>query len=118
EERFPGVVRFAHCDVCQEDDIRRSVDLAAEYFGGLDIVFNNAGRPGAGAMVEDLGAEAWDSTFAVLLRSQMLAIKHAVPWMKRRGGGSIINNASGTAVRTFSRSVDYGAAKAGVLQMT
>ncbi len=118
EARFPGAVVFAHCDVTSEDQIKRSIDLAAERFGGLDIVFNNAGRPGIGGTIEELDAAGWDQSFSLLLRSQMLAIKHAVPLLKARGGGSIINNASGTAVFSYGGSCDYGTAKAGVIQMT
>jgi NAD(P)-dependent dehydrogenase (short-subunit alcohol dehydrogenase family) len=118
ENQFPGRVKYVHCDVTREDDIRESIEASAAAFGGLDILFNNAGRPGMGGTVEELTTEGWDESFALLLRSQMLAIKHAVPLMKKRGGGSIINNASGTAAFSFGGSCDYGTAKAGVVQMT
>ena len=62
--------------------------------------------------------EGWDRTHSVNLRSQMLAIKHAVPYLKARSGGSIINNASGAAILPFGGGCAYGTSKAGVLQMS
>jgi NAD(P)-dependent dehydrogenase (short-subunit alcohol dehydrogenase family) len=118
EGRFPGAVIFTHCDVSQETEIAAAVALAESEFGGLDIVFNNAGRPPVGGTIEEMTVDGWDSSFAVLLRSQMLVIKHSVPLLKARGGGSIINNSSGTAIFSYGSSCDYGTAKAGVIQMT
>jgi NAD(P)-dependent dehydrogenase (short-subunit alcohol dehydrogenase family) len=118
ESRFPGSVKFTRCDVANEDDIAASMAAAESHFGGLDIVFNNAGSPGEGGTVEDVTVEGWDTALAQLLRSQVLAIKHAVPLMRARGGGSIINNASGCAVFNYGNSPDYGVAKGGVVQLT
>jgi NAD(P)-dependent dehydrogenase (short-subunit alcohol dehydrogenase family) len=104
--------------VASEDDIAASIAQAEGTFGGLDIVFNNAGSPGEGGGVEDVTVEGWDLALGQLLRSQVLAIKHAVPLLRKRGGGSIINNASGCAVFNYGNSPDYGVAKAGVVQLT
>lgn len=118
EARFPGRVRYVRCDVTKEEDIAASIALAQSHFGGLDILFNNAGSPGEGGTVEDVTVEGWDQAFAQLVRSQVLAIKHAVPLMRARGGGSIINDASGCAVFNYGNSPDYGVAKGGVVQLT
>jgi NAD(P)-dependent dehydrogenase (short-subunit alcohol dehydrogenase family) len=118
ESRFPGQVRYIRCDVLNEDEIAASILAAQTEFGGLDIIFNNAGTPGEGGTVEDVTVPGWDHAFAQLLRSQVLAIKHGVPLMRQRGGGSIINNASGCAVFNYGNSPDYGAAKGGVVQLT
>ena len=97
---------------------RLSGTLAVDAFGGLDIVFNNAGIPGDKSAITDLTVEGWDRTQAVNLRSQMLAIKHAVPHLKTRGGGSIINNASGAAILPYGGGCAYETSKAGVVQMS
>ena len=118
EESSSGRIKFALCDVAREEQIARSIDAAVDAFGGLDIVFNNAGIPGDKSAITDLTVEGWDLTQSVNLRSQMLAIKHAVPHLKTRGGGSIINNASGAAILPFGQGCAYGTSKAGVLQMS
>ena len=118
EQRFPGRVRFAHCDVTKEADIKAAVDLASSEFGGLDILFNNAGHGGAIATVEETDAEGWDATFAVLLRAVILGMKHAVPLMKARGGGSIVNTASIAGLQAGWGPIAYSVAKCGVIHLT
>jgi len=85
EARFGDFLRYVHCDVTQEADIAKAINTAAEAFGGLDILFNNAGAGGASNGVEDMTAEAWDSVQNLLVRSVILGMKHAVPFMRARG---------------------------------
>ena len=94
EQRFPDKVRFSRCDVTSDDDLAKTMALAEDSFGGLDILFNNAGHGGTPAGVPELTAEAWDKTFALLVRGPAMGMKHALPLMLKRGGGSIINTAS------------------------
>eukprot|EP01035_Chromulina_nebulosa_P056508 gene56508-77441_t len=68
EKRFDGRIRYAHCDVTSEADIAAAVKMAADQFGGLDILFNNAGHGGAPGNVSEVDVEAWDKTFALLVR--------------------------------------------------
>src|SRR5579864_6367828 len=79
EQRFAGRLRYAHCDVTVEADIASAVGVAGEAFGGLDVLFNNAGSGGAVAGLADMTLEAWDGTMNLLLRSVMLGMKHAIP---------------------------------------
>jgi NAD(P)-dependent dehydrogenase (short-subunit alcohol dehydrogenase family) len=116
EQRFPDQVRFVHCDVTRPGDIRAAVD-ASDAFGGLDILFNNAGAGGAMLGVEDMTPEAWDVTFALLLRAPMLGMTYAVPKMKARGGGSIINTASVAGLQAGWGPIAYSVAKAGVIHL-
>ncbi|MDE2355462.1 MAG: SDR family oxidoreductase [Alphaproteobacteria bacterium] len=118
EERFAGSVRFAHCDVTQEADIAAACRLAAEAFGGLDILFNNAGHAGLPGGVEGIDGEGWDKTFAVLVRGPALGMKHALPLMKARGGGSVINTASIAGLQAGWGPLAYSAAKAAVVHMS
>ena len=118
EQRFPGRLRYAHCDVTEEADIAKATAAASEAFGGLDILFNNAGSGGAGAGIPEMTVEAWDGTMNLLLRSVMLGMKHAVPLMKARGGGSIVNTASIAGLEAGWGPVAYSTAKGAVIHLT
>ena len=117
-QRFPDALRYAHCDVTRGADIAAAMALAASAFGGLDILFNNAGSGGAGAGVADMQAEAWDDTMNLLLRSVMLGMKHAVPLMRARGGGAIVNTASVAGVEAGWGPLAYSTAKGAVIHLT
>lgn len=118
EKRFAGKVRFAPCDVTHESQIAAAVELAQEAFGGLDILFNNAGHGGAPNGVADMTAEGWDATFALLLRAPVLGMKHALPLMLARGGGSVINTASIAGLQAGFGPLAYSTAKAAVIHLT
>ncbi len=109
---------FVRCDVLREDDIAAAIKHAVDKFGGLDILFNNAGAVGDPGGVEGMSVDGWDRTIALLLRSAMLGIKHAIPAMRSRGGGSIINNASVSGLRPGMASLAYSVAKAGAIQLS
>lgn len=118
EARFGDKVRFAPCDVTREADIEAAVGLAVSAFGGLDILFNNAGAGGTMGGVEDMTAAEWDRTFALLVRGPMLGMKHAVPVMKARGGGSIINTASIAGLQAGWGPLAYSTAKCAVIHLS
>jgi NAD(P)-dependent dehydrogenase (short-subunit alcohol dehydrogenase family) len=114
----------AHCvfrqtDVTQEDQMRALTALAVEKFGKIDCLFNNAGGPAQTGGIEGLDAARFDAAMATLVRSVMLGMKHAAPYMKKQGSGSIINNGSiAGRLAGFSSSMVYGAAKAAVIHFT
>jgi NAD(P)-dependent dehydrogenase (short-subunit alcohol dehydrogenase family) len=116
ENGGPAVFQLA--DVSREEDIKRSIDRAVKEFGRLDVVYNNAGLGGAVGPLENTTAENWDRSFAILLRAVFLGIKHAVPEMRRAGGGSIISTASIAGLRGAAGLHAYCAAKAGVISLT
>ncbi len=118
EKRFPDRVRYARCDVTQEADIAKAVKLAADSFGGLDVLFNNAGHGGVPTCVADMDAEGWDATFALLVKGPALGMKHAVPLMAARGGGSIINTASIAGLQAGFGPLAYSAAKCAVIHLS
>lgn len=118
ERRFPGVVRFVRCDVTDPAQIRQAIDTAAEHLGGLDILFSNAGAGGSQFGVENWDVAAWDATQALLLRSVVAGACYAVPHMKRRGGGAIVNTSSVSALQAGYAPLAYSVAKAGVLHFT
>lgn len=118
EKRFPDRVRYAHCDVTSEADIAKAVALADSSFGGLDVLFNNAGHGGSPTGVADLDAAGWDHTFALLVRGPALGMKHATPLMVARGGGSIINTASIAGLQAGFGPLAYSSAKCAVIHMS
>lgn len=117
-EELGAAARYIHCDVTQEADIAAAVALADSAWGRLDLMFNNAGRPGDPNPVETMPAEAWDATFAILVRSVMLGIKQAVPVMKRQGGGAIVSTASVAGLVPGSTATAYSVAKNAVIHLT
>lgn len=116
------------CDVAIEADVREAVRQAAEHFGGLDIVVNNAGAgrgpfdptiaPSSSGLATDMSAEVWDGFFAQNLRSNFVTTKAAVPHLKARGGGSIVNMSSIAGIVASPSLPPYAAAKAGVISLT
>ncbi|MBN1660295.1 MAG: SDR family oxidoreductase [Anaerolineae bacterium] len=104
-------------DVSQADDCARAVQRTVEAFGGLDILFNNAGIIRR-ADVVDTTEEEWDRVMAVNVRSVFLMSKYAVPIMAARGGGAIVNTGSGWGLVGGRDAVSYCASKAAVVNMT
>lgn len=112
-------VRFQSVDVSDEDQVAALIDVAETGFGGLDIVFNNAGIGGAIGSLLELEVEYWDHTFAVMTRGVFLGMKHGGRAMRRTGrGGSIINTASIAALSGRGGPLAYSATKAAVVNMT
>ena len=94
QAQFGDAVSYLRTDVLFEGDVEALTVHAVRSFGGLDILFNNAGHVGMTGGVEDLTVEGWDAVFTLLVRGPALGMKHASPLMLARGGGSIINTAS------------------------
>ena len=110
-------------DVSSEDQVEAMIETAIDVFGRLDVLHNNAAALGPDALgrdrdVVEMDVELWDRTQAITLRGVMLGCKHALPHMIAQGSGAIVNTAS-TAGQAgdFGRSA-YGAAKAGVENLT
>lgn len=107
----------ARVDVRKSDDAKRMVGLAVETFGGLDILVNNAGRGMIGT-VETMAENDWDDIVAVNLKGVFLCSKHAIPEMRKRGGGSIVTTASNVATVGIKDRAAYVAAKGGAAALT
>jgi NAD(P)-dependent dehydrogenase (short-subunit alcohol dehydrogenase family) len=118
EKRFPGKVVYAHCDVTNEAEIEAAVKKAKTEFGGLDILFNNAGISDRMGAITEITSEGWSWIFDILVRGPALGMKHAVPLMLERGGGSIINTASIAGLQAGFGPIAYSTAKAGVIHMS
>lgn len=119
DEGLSDRFRFTRTDVAVEADVAALVDLAAGSFGGLDVMFNNAGIGGAFGPITEIEVDDWDRTFAVLVRSVFLGTKHAARVMiEQRRGGSIINTASVAGLGGGAGPQAYSAAKASVVNLT
>jgi NAD(P)-dependent dehydrogenase (short-subunit alcohol dehydrogenase family) len=104
-------------DVSMEADVRRVVDETVAAFGGIDVVFNNAGIVRRATAI-DTTVEEWDRVFAVNVRSIFLMCKFAVPVMAEGGGGSIVNTGSGWGLTGGANAMSYCASKGAVVNMT
>ena len=104
-------------DVSQGADVRRLIAATVEHFGGLDIVFNNAGISPSGRITE-ISEEEWDECMAIDLRSVFIGAKYAIPELQKRGGGVILNTAGTLGIRPCRNKAAYAAAKAGVINLS
>jgi NAD(P)-dependent dehydrogenase (short-subunit alcohol dehydrogenase family) len=112
-----GQATFVRCDVSLSADCRRAVEETVSAFGGLDILFNNAGIIRRADVLQTTEAE-WDQVMAVNVKSIFLMSKHAIPFMAAAGGGSIINTGSGWGLVGGGDAVSYCASKGAVVNMT
>jgi NAD(P)-dependent dehydrogenase (short-subunit alcohol dehydrogenase family) len=108
---------FISCDVTNEAACKKVADATGEKFGRIDILVNCAGVARR-RTVETLSEADWDLALNVTLKSVFLMSKHVVPYMKRAGGGKIVNIGSGWALKGGDHAVSYCAAKGGVWNMT
>ncbi|NBC20076.1 MAG: SDR family oxidoreductase [Alphaproteobacteria bacterium] len=115
EARFGAdTVRYVPCDVTRPDDISGALSACEDSFGGLDILFNNAGAGGTSATVEEFDPEGFDATVALLLKSVFMGTHLALPHFKARGGGSVINTSSISAISAGYAPIVYSVCKRGV----
>jgi NAD(P)-dependent dehydrogenase (short-subunit alcohol dehydrogenase family) len=107
-------------DVADEASVATMLEATAERFGGIDVLYNNAGiSPNDDASVLDTSVEAWDRVQAVNTKGVFLCCKHGIPYLLERGGGSVINVASFVAIVGAATSqISYTASKGAVLSMT
>jgi NAD(P)-dependent dehydrogenase (short-subunit alcohol dehydrogenase family) len=111
---------FVHADVTDSAEVERMYQQAAERFGGIDVLFNNAGiSPPDDVSVLDTSLEAWRRVQDVNLTSVFLCCQKGIPYLLRRGGGSVVNTASFVAVMGAATSqISYTASKGGVLALS
>lgn len=112
-----GRAVFRKADVAKEAEVCAAVQQAAEAFGGVQVLVNNAGI-NLVKFLEDTSEEEWDRVMAVNVKSMFLFIKHSVPHMRRAGGGSIVNVGSiGSFVGQY-KTPAYIASKGAVMLLT
>jgi NAD(P)-dependent dehydrogenase (short-subunit alcohol dehydrogenase family) len=116
-EAAGGRALFVRCDVTSAADCQAAVSQTVEAFGGIDVLFNNAGITRRADVVETT-EEEWDAVMAVNVKSMFLMSKYAVPQLIERGGGAIVNTASGWGIVGGANAVSYCASKGAVVLLT
>jgi NAD(P)-dependent dehydrogenase (short-subunit alcohol dehydrogenase family) len=117
----PDGSAFPHeVDVADEEQVAAMMRTTAERFGGIDVLYNNAGiSPDEDASVLDTSVEAWERVQNVNAKGVFLCCKHGIPYLRERGGGSVINVASFVAILGAATSqISYTASKGAVLAMS
>ena len=106
-------------DISSPEQMELAYRQTVDQFGGLDIVFANAGINGVWAPIDDLTPEEFQKTININLFGTFLTIKYATPHLKKRGGGSVIITASVNGTRIFSNTgaTAYSTSKAGQVAM-
>ncbi|WP_051092302.1 SDR family NAD(P)-dependent oxidoreductase [Aromatoleum toluclasticum] len=112
-----GTVTFQKCDVAVQDEVEGAIVRAVNNFGGLDILVNNAGC-GCFGQTPDLDPATWHQTVGVNLHSVYYGCRAAIPHMRKRGGGAIVNVASISGLSGDYGFTAYNAAKGAVVNYT
>ena len=112
-----GRAVFEAGDVTRAADCQRVVERAVRDFGGIHVLFNNAGIIRRASVVE-LSEADWDRVMAVNVKAIFLMSRLAIPIMEKTGGGSIINMASGWGLAGGPRAAVYCASKGAVVLLT
>src|SRR5215207_2631677 len=113
-----GEAIFVQADVSNGADVQRAIDTCVERFGRLDVLYNNAGIAMHRTPIEEIDDALFDRIMAINVRSVHLGAKHAVPHMKRQGGGVILNTGSTAGIRPRVGASSYAASKGAVITMT
>lgn len=113
EKQSAGNVDGIAADMRRYADCRRLVQTAAEKFGGIDILINNAGL-GYFKPVDQLTPEEWDETIQTNLSGVFYCCREAIPLLRKRGGGYIFNISSLAGVNPFAGGSAYNASKFGL----
>lgn len=115
-----GEAIFVNADVTNESQIRTIVSETVKAYGGINVLFNNAGittKPHS-MTISELPEKEWDKVFNVNLKSVLLCSRNVFPEMKKAGGGSIINVSSIAVLKLSTDIAAYTVAKAGVITLT
>jgi 3-hydroxybutyrate dehydrogenase len=117
EKEFGVKCIYSGADVTKPDQIKEMIDTTEKTFGSVDVLVNNAGIQFV-AKIEDFPLEKWDAVIATNLSAAFYAIRVAIPGMKKRKFGRIINIASAHGLVASGEKVAYVAAKHGIVGMT
>ena len=112
-----GVAQYWHINVINEKEIAQAFQDIYEKFGKIDVIVNNAGIRGIEKPSDEIDTEDWEKVVDINLKSVFLCTKHIAPYMKKGGGGSIINISSILGL-VGGQDPPYHAAKGGVRSIT
>lgn len=105
------------CDVTNENELRETIDKTVEKYGRLDVLINNAGLQHVD-LIEDFPTEKYEFMIKVMQVAPFMALKHALPIMKKQGYGRVINMSSINGVIGFAGKAAYNSAKHGLIGLT
>ena len=117
-EASGGQATFIRTDVSVPSDVVAMVAHAVDTYGGLDCAHNNAGIAAPLAPLAEYPDDGWDRTIAVMLSGVYYCMKAEIPRMLERGGGAIVNTASGVGLVAYPHQAAYTASKHGVIGLT
>lgn len=112
-----GQATAVRCDIRRAIEVQALMAAAVSAHGGIDVLYNNAGVVRYGT-VEELSEEDWDFQLDVNLKGTFLTCKYAIPEMRKRGGGAIVNTASVQAFASQKTVAAYSASKGAVVSFT
>ncbi|MCR8655942.1 SDR family NAD(P)-dependent oxidoreductase [Paenibacillus endoradicis] len=112
-----GMGHFIHADVTNPESVMLMIDQIIKKYGQIDVLFNNAGISGVGALHE-IEPDTWDRVIQVNIRGVYLSSKYVLPHMMKRKSGNIINMSSCVAEIGLARRASYSATKGAVLALT
>lgn len=110
-------VLFVECDISNENQVSASMEKAAEHFGDIDVLVNNAGIMHY-ATVTEISEMDWDRLMNVNLKGAFLCAKHAIPYMQKRGSGVVVNISSVQAFVVQEKLAAYITTKAALIGLT
>ena len=110
--------RYWHVDVASEKAVQAAINGVADHFGALHVLVNNAGIAGANKPTHELSEAEWDRVQAVNVKGVFFCTKHAIPHLRRAGGGSIVNLSSIYGLVGAPDLPPYHAAKGAVTVMS
>ena len=113
-----GNAHFYRCDVSREAEVASLLAFAVDTYGGLDTLFNNAGIEQPVTPSEEVSEALFDRVIGVNLKGTFFGCKHAVPYFRVRGGGTIVNNSSVSAFANVGGNISYAASKGAVMSLT
>lgn len=118
-ERAGGTAMVLVADIANESQMKKAVADLVQGYGGVDIVFANAGINGVWAPIDDLTPDEWDKTISINLRGTYLTLHYTVPHLKENGGSILITSSiNGTRTFTSAGATAYSATKAAQVAMT
>ncbi|MFC5543107.1 MAG: 3-hydroxybutyrate dehydrogenase [Bacilli bacterium] len=116
-KQLPGQVSSVVCNVTSEEQIKRAIDYTVETYGSIDILINNAGIQHV-SFIEDFPTEKFELMIKIMLTAPFITMKYAIPHMKKKQFGRIINIASINGLIGFAGKSAYNSAKHGVIGLT
>lgn len=117
-QRQGGTAQYWHLDVVNEEQVQQVMTEVEASFGSLDVLVNNAGIAGTDKPTHELTQQEWEQVININVTGVFLCTKHALPAMRRAGGGSIVNLSSIYGIISAPDIPPYHASKGAVRSMT